>query len=444
MFIDLTPQRRARLRRCRPIAQGNLYTGANTEDTPTIVEAAAFRHGIVMAQVNEIVDELPRVDIPGSWVDVVVAGRPAVRRRAAVHARSATYRRVADPHGDDDDSRHLRASWRDGAEPRHRLRHRRDRIAAADLWRAHRAEGQDLHALGAQSASHADPRHRERLGGKRALLRQRSGHGGLHRGALRRVFHGPRRQPAFEPRAVPACGSIRRGSLHRLDPADGCRRKFIDRHARPARRIRRRAEHGARSARTPAQQRGVAEVIDRPNDAIGRGRKLVVQTVETFKKGGEPTYRRCARCGRGRQAERHADRAGDDLRRRRQSRRHGRRDRVSATRSKAWKSAAPRCARSRGSRPSACVPMPRRRPELRERGIVAYPEDLGIRRERSEAFAAGGTQHRRSGRVVGRAVSAAGAIPRAGERDGLHSTCIHRRCLRPVDPRGSCSLRVDR
>jgi malonate decarboxylase alpha subunit len=53
-------------------AAGNLYTGPNTEDTPVIVEAAAFHDGIVIVQVNELVDELPRVDIPGSWVDVVV------------------------------------------------------------------------------------------------------------------------------------------------------------------------------------------------------------------------------------------------------------------------------------------------------------------------------------------------------------------------------------
>ena len=53
--------------------QGNLYTGPNTEDTPTIVEATAFHDGVVVVQVNEIVDELPRVDIPASWVDVVVA-----------------------------------------------------------------------------------------------------------------------------------------------------------------------------------------------------------------------------------------------------------------------------------------------------------------------------------------------------------------------------------
>ncbi len=76
MFVDLTPQV-ALVCALQADRAGNLYTGANTEDTPAIVEATAFRHGIVLAQVNEIVDELPRVDIPGSWVDLVVlADRP--------------------------------------------------------------------------------------------------------------------------------------------------------------------------------------------------------------------------------------------------------------------------------------------------------------------------------------------------------------------------------
>lgn len=76
MFIDLNPNV-ALVCAERADADGNLYTGPNTEDTPTIVEATAFRHGIVIAQVNELADELPRVDIPGSWVDfVVVADRP--------------------------------------------------------------------------------------------------------------------------------------------------------------------------------------------------------------------------------------------------------------------------------------------------------------------------------------------------------------------------------
>jgi malonate decarboxylase alpha subunit len=76
MFIDLTPNI-ALVCADQADAQGNLYTGPNTEDTPTIVEATAFRHGIVIAQVNELADELPRVDIPGSWIDfVVVADLP--------------------------------------------------------------------------------------------------------------------------------------------------------------------------------------------------------------------------------------------------------------------------------------------------------------------------------------------------------------------------------
>src|SRR5271156_806224 len=71
MLVDLTPQV-ALVVADKADRDGNLYTGPNTEDTPTLIEAAAFRGGIVIAQVNEIVDQLPRVDIPGDWVDVVV------------------------------------------------------------------------------------------------------------------------------------------------------------------------------------------------------------------------------------------------------------------------------------------------------------------------------------------------------------------------------------
>jgi malonate decarboxylase alpha subunit len=76
MFVDLRPDV-ALVCAEQADRQGNLYTGPNTEDTPTIVEATAFRDGVVIVQVNELVDELPRVDIPASWVDViVVADRP--------------------------------------------------------------------------------------------------------------------------------------------------------------------------------------------------------------------------------------------------------------------------------------------------------------------------------------------------------------------------------
>lgn len=79
-FVDLTPKV-ALIAAQAADAQGNLYTGPNTEDTAAIVEATAFSGGIVIAQVNEWVDgttaTLPRVDIPADWVDfVVVAPRP--------------------------------------------------------------------------------------------------------------------------------------------------------------------------------------------------------------------------------------------------------------------------------------------------------------------------------------------------------------------------------
>lgn len=76
-FVDLTPNV-ALIAAEAADAAGNLYTGPNTEDTPAIVEATAFKNGIVIAQVNELRDgSLPRVDIPADWVDfVIVAPKP--------------------------------------------------------------------------------------------------------------------------------------------------------------------------------------------------------------------------------------------------------------------------------------------------------------------------------------------------------------------------------
>lgn len=81
-FVDLTP-RVALVAAQAADAEGNLYTGPNTEDTPAIVEATAFSGGIVIAQVNEMAEgpgaRLPRIDIPADWVHFVVpAPRPNV------------------------------------------------------------------------------------------------------------------------------------------------------------------------------------------------------------------------------------------------------------------------------------------------------------------------------------------------------------------------------
>jgi malonate decarboxylase alpha subunit len=75
-FVDLTPNV-ALIAAVSADRHGNLYTGPNTEDTPTVVEATTFKSGIVIAQVNAIVDTVPRVDIPGDRVHFVVeAGKP--------------------------------------------------------------------------------------------------------------------------------------------------------------------------------------------------------------------------------------------------------------------------------------------------------------------------------------------------------------------------------
>lgn len=70
-FVDLTPKV-ALVAAHAADRHGNLYTGPNTEDTPAIVEATAFSGGLVIAQVNEVVDTLPRIDIPADWVDFVI------------------------------------------------------------------------------------------------------------------------------------------------------------------------------------------------------------------------------------------------------------------------------------------------------------------------------------------------------------------------------------
>ena len=70
-FVDLTPKVALTVAR-QADRHGNLYMGPNTEDSPVVIEATAFKQGIVVAQVNEIVDKLPRVDVPGDRIDYVV------------------------------------------------------------------------------------------------------------------------------------------------------------------------------------------------------------------------------------------------------------------------------------------------------------------------------------------------------------------------------------
>ena len=56
---------------------GNLYTAGNTEDTALLCDVTHGRKGIVVAEVREIVDRVPRIDVPGDQVEFVVpTGEP--------------------------------------------------------------------------------------------------------------------------------------------------------------------------------------------------------------------------------------------------------------------------------------------------------------------------------------------------------------------------------
>ncbi len=54
---------------------GNIFLGANTEETPLLCEATHAGKGIVIMQVERVVDRLPRVDIPGDRLEFIVEAR---------------------------------------------------------------------------------------------------------------------------------------------------------------------------------------------------------------------------------------------------------------------------------------------------------------------------------------------------------------------------------
>ena len=75
--IDLTPNI-ALICAEKTDLQGNLYMGPSSEDTVGLIEASVHKDGIIIVQANEIVDDesqLERVDIPSGWVNFVVQAR---------------------------------------------------------------------------------------------------------------------------------------------------------------------------------------------------------------------------------------------------------------------------------------------------------------------------------------------------------------------------------
>lgn len=71
LFVDLIPDV-ALITADQADAEGNLYFAQNTEETPILVEATSVKSGIVIAQVNQIVEHVPRIDIAGEQVDFIV------------------------------------------------------------------------------------------------------------------------------------------------------------------------------------------------------------------------------------------------------------------------------------------------------------------------------------------------------------------------------------
>lgn len=70
-FVDLYPQVAILVAEACDEA-GNVYTGNNTEDTPLIAEATRFKMGVVIVQAKKKLAQLPRVDVPASWIDFIV------------------------------------------------------------------------------------------------------------------------------------------------------------------------------------------------------------------------------------------------------------------------------------------------------------------------------------------------------------------------------------
>ena len=180
-------------------------------------------------------------------------------------------------------------------EPRHRLRHRGHRTAAADLRRQPRPEGQDLPALGAQPASGADPGDRGRLRRIGPFLRLGARHGG------RTSAPGP---TSSSPAPTAACAPTARfcqaaghyacdlfiGSTLQIDLAGNSSTATLGRIAgfggAP--------EHGRRCAGPPPRQPGVAE--GRPRGARSRPRALIAARPASWScRWSRPSASTCSR-----------------------------------------------------------------------------------------------------------------------------------------------------
>ncbi len=227
-FIDLTPNV-ALIAGVSADRDGNLYTGPNTEDTPTVVEATAFKNGVVVAQVNEIVDTVPRVDIPGDRIDFVVEAdkpfyvEPLFTRDPA--AMTETQILIA-----------MMAIKGIYAEYGIRRLNHGIGFGTAAIELLLPTYGEKL-GLKGKIATHwalnphptLIPAIESRLGQADPLLRLGGRHGPLHPRAAGRLLHRRGWQPALEPGLLPDRRPVRLRHVHRRDAPDRPDGPFLDR-----------------------------------------------------------------------------------------------------------------------------------------------------------------------------------------------------------------------
>jgi len=338
LYVDLSPNV-ALIAGYKADRKGNLYTGPSTEDTPALVEAAAFRDGIVIAQVNELVDDesdLPRVDIPASWVDyIVVADKPFFIE--PLFTRDPRLIK----------QEHILMAM----------------MAIKGIYAEHQVQSLN-HGIGFNTAAIELllPTYGEQLGLKGKICKHWTlnphptlipaiesgwvesvhcfgGELGMEEYIRPRpdIFSTgsdgsmPNSPPKQCTRLLSAGGSVCGRYVYRRHLAGRRTGELLYRDARPSLRLRRRAQYGTRSARSPPRHARLAQYDHRAGPDAAR-QKAGGADGGNLPGRCEADLRRTARRRRGGESLGHAAGAGDDLRRRRDTRADRRGHRLSLSR----------------------------------------------------------------------------------------------------------------